>query len=127
MGCISQDPHIPGLYNIIWDRISHCTGVNYIRQGCTMCIWKISCSIWASKNDCRGCRWTFSGMFKNTLQDTLLIPVHAVSRVQYKAIINEWFYKFLNKVHKIKSADKGRPHQCFKGVFLHCMLGMKSQ
>ena len=33
----------------------------------------------------------FSGMFNNTFQDTLLIPVHAVARVNHKAIRNEVF------------------------------------
>ena len=43
-------------------------------------------------------------MFKKTFQETLLIPVHEVARVSLKAIINEGFYRYLNKVHKINSA-----------------------
>ena len=31
---------------------------------------------------------TFSGMFKNNFHETLLIPAHAVARVNDKSIIN---------------------------------------
>ena len=59
----------------------------------------------------------FPGMFKKTFQETLLIPVHEVERGKYKAIINEGFHRYLNKVQKIKSADKVRLHQWLQGVF----------
>ena len=44
----------------------------------------------------------FSGMFKKNLQETLLIPVHAVERVKHKEIIKEGFRNYLNKTLKIK-------------------------
>ena len=43
----------------------------------------------------------FSGMFKKTFQETLLIPVHSFSRGNHKAIINVGFHRYLNKVQKI--------------------------
>ena len=59
----------------------------------------------------------FSGMFKKTFQENLLIPVHAVTRVNHKAIINEGFHRYLNKVQKINSSDKGSLHQWVQGIF----------
>ena len=59
----------------------------------------------------------FAVAFKNTFQVTLLIPVHAVSIVNHKAIRNEGFRRYLDKVHNINSADKGSLHQRLKGVF----------
>ena len=56
-------------------------------------------------------------MFKKTFQEKLLTLLHAVKRGNYKAIINEGLCWYLNKVHKIISADKGSLHQWFKGVF----------
>ena len=58
----------------------------------------------------------FPGMFKKTFQETLLIPVHAVARLYHKAIINKLFHRYLNKVQKINSADKGSLHQWLQGV-----------
>ena len=87
-GCILQDPHMNGFYDRIWAKSIHWAEENYIIPGRTMGFWGIICSIWASKNDCCGYRWTFSGMFRKTFQETLLIPVRAVSRVNHKAIIN---------------------------------------
>ena len=52
----------------------------------------------------------FSGMFKKNFQETLLIPVHAVTRVNHKKIINEGFNRYLKKLHKINSADNGSLH-----------------
>ena len=49
--------------------------------------------------------------FKKTLQETILIPVHAVARGNHKANINENFDMYLNKVQKINSADKVNLHQ----------------
>ena len=43
----------------------------------------------------------FSGMSNKTFQYTLLIPVHAVTRCKHKAIINEGFHRYLQKVQKI--------------------------
>ena len=43
----------------------------------------------------------FSGMFKMTFQETLIIPVHAAERGNHKEIINERFHRYLNKVQKI--------------------------
>ena len=56
-------------------------------------------------------------MSRNTLQETLLIPVHAFARENHKAIINEGFHRFLNKVQNINSSDKGSFHQWLKSVF----------
>ena len=58
----------------------------------------------------------FSGMFKKTFQKTLTIPVHAATRVNHKAIINEGFYSYLKKVQKINSTDKESLHQWLQGV-----------
>ena len=59
----------------------------------------------------------FSGVFKKTFQETLIIPVHVVSRGNHKAIINEGFHGYLKKLNKINSAGKGRLHQRLQGVF----------
>ena len=56
-------------------------------------------------------------MSKKTFQETFLIPVHAFSRGNHKAIINEGFHRYLNKIQKINSAYKVRLHQLFQGVF----------
>ena len=58
----------------------------------------------------------FSGMFKDTFQDTLLILVHAVSRGNHKAIRNECFRRCLKKLQKINPVYKGRLHQWLPGV-----------
>ena len=58
-----------------------------------------------------------AGMFKKTFQETLLILVHEVARVNHKTIINEGFHRYLNKVQKINSVDKGSLHQWLQGVF----------
>ena len=92
-----------------------------------MGFWKLLCSIWAFKKHCRGFRWNFSGMPKKTFQEALLIPVHAVTKGNHKAIINEGFHHYLNKVQNIKLADKGTLQKWLQGVFFHCMLEMKSQ
>ena len=52
----------------------------------------------------------YSGMFKKNFQETLLIPVHSVSRGNHKEIINEGFNMYLNKVQKINSADNVSLH-----------------
>ena len=108
---ISKYPHMPGLYERIWASRIYWNERNYIRLDRTMGFWKLFCSVWASKNDCCGCRWTFSGIFKKTFQETLLMPVHAVTRRNHKKIINEVFHRYLIKVQKIKSEDKGSLHQ----------------
>ena len=58
----------------------------------------------------------FSGMFKKTFQDTLLIPVHAVARRNHKEIIKNGFHRYLKKLQKINSTDKGSHHQWLQGV-----------
>ena len=58
----------------------------------------------------------FSGMLRRTLQETLIIPVHAVARGNQEAIINEGFHRYLNKVQKINWSDKGSLHQWLQGV-----------
>ena len=57
-----------------------------------------------------------AGIFRNAFQETLLILVHAVSRGNHKAIINEGFCSYLNKLKKINSADKVILHQWLQGV-----------
>ena len=42
----------------------------------------------------------FAGMFKNTFQETLLIPVHTVPRGKHKAIKNEGFNMYLNRYRR---------------------------
>ena len=59
----------------------------------------------------------FSGMFKKNSQMILLIPVHAVTRINHKAIINERFYCYFNKVHNINSVYKVSLRQWLQGVF----------
>ena len=46
----------------------------------------------------------------------MLIPVNAVTRGNHKSIKNEGFHRYLNKVHKINSADKGSLNQWLQGV-----------
>ena len=82
-----------------------------------MGFWKLICSIWAYKNGCRGFRCNFSGMFKNTFQETLLIPVHAGARDNHKSIRNEGFCCYLNKANKINSAEKVSLRHWLQGVF----------
>ena len=57
-------------------------------------------------------------MFKKTVQDTLLIPVHSVAMFNHKVIINEVFHSYLNKVQKINSPDKVSLHQWLQGVLV---------
>ena len=58
----------------------------------------------------------FTGMSKETFQETLIIAVHAVARGNHKENINEGFNRYFNKVHKINSADKGNLQQRLQGV-----------
>ena len=116
-GCISQDTHMHGLYYRNWDRSIYWNEKKYIKPGRTMKFWKLLYSFCASKNDCCGCRWTFSGMFKKIFQETLLIPVHAVERGNHKTIRNEVFHRYSNNLQKIKWAEKGSLHQWLQGVF----------
>ena len=44
----------------------------------------------------------FGGIFKNNFQDTLLIPVHSVARVNHRLIRKKGFHCYLNKFHNIK-------------------------
>ena len=92
-----------GLYDRIWSRSIHWDEVNYIRPVQTLGFWKLPCSVLDSKNDCCGCGWGFSGMFRNNFQEILLILVYVFSRVNHKATINEGFCRYLNKVQKINS------------------------
>ena len=55
-------------------------------------------------------------MLKNTFQENLLIPVHSVARGNQKAIINEGFHSYLNKIQKINSEYKGSLHKWLQGV-----------
>ena len=55
-------------------------------------------------------------ILKKTFQETLLIAVHAVARGNHKAIINEGFHRYLNKVQKINLAEKVILHQWLQGV-----------
>ena len=58
----------------------------------------------------------FSGIFKKTIHNTLLIPVHVVTWVNNKKIMNEGFHCYLNKLPKINSAEKGSLHQWLQGI-----------
>ena len=60
----------------------------------------------------------FSGMLKKTFQETLLIPLHLVSRGNNKEIINEGFHMCLNKLQKINSTDNVSLHLWLQGVFI---------
>ena len=55
----------------------------------------------------------FSGIFRKTFQETLLIPLHAVSRGKHNAIRNEGFHRYLKRLQKINPAYKGGLHQFF--------------
>ena len=44
-------------------------------------------------------------MFKITFQETLLVSLHAVVRINHRVIINEGFHWYLNKVQKKYSAN----------------------
>ena len=59
----------------------------------------------------------FSGMFKKTFQDTMIIPVHSVERSNHKETWNKLFYVYLNKVQKKKSSNKWILHQFLQGFF----------
>jgi len=48
----------------------------------------------------------FAGMFVQLFQ-LLGVPVEAVSRENHKAIRNERFHRYLNKVQRINTADTG--------------------
>ena len=95
---ISQDPHMPVLYDRILDRSRYWTEINYIRPGCTMGFWKLLFFHLVFQQWLLWTQMDFSGTFKKTFQKTLLIPVHAVARVDHKSIRNEGFCRYLNKV-----------------------------
>ena len=40
----------------------------------------------------------FSGMYKKTSQETLLIPDNEVARGNHKTVINEGFHRYLKEV-----------------------------
>ena len=54
----------------------------------------------------------FLGCQTKPSQETLLISVHEFERGNNNAIINEVFYRYVDKARRINSADKGRLHQC---------------
>ena len=108
---------MPGLYDIIGDRISYWAEGNYIRTGRTMGFLNFFVSFGIPKIIVVDADRLFSGMFNKTFQHTLLIPVHDVARVNDKAIINRGFLKYFNKLQKINSSYKVSLHQWFQGVF----------
>ncbi len=59
---------------------------------------------------------TFAGVFKE-LFARLLIPVQAVGKGNHKAVRNEMFHRYLNKVEKINTANTGTQQQWLQGVF----------
>ena len=63
-----------------------------------------------------------AGGFKKNFQDTLLILVHVVARGNHKAIRNEGFRRYLNKVQKINSDDNGILHQFLQGLSFSLLL-----
>ena len=58
----------------------------------------------------------FSGMFRNNIQETLLIPLHSFARGNHKSIMHELFHRYLKKVQKIYSEENGSLHQWLQGV-----------
>ena len=88
-----------GLNQITSDQVTGCAFGNFFFY------------IWDYKNDCRVWRWNFYGMTKKTFQWTIIIPVYAVERGNHKAIRNEGFHIYLNKLKKIKSSDKSSLQQ----------------
>ena len=69
----------------------------------------------------------FAVIFNKAFQDILLIPVHAVASRNHKAIIKEGFHRYLNKVKKINSEDKGSLNQWLKGILLRLYAWNKGQ
>lgn len=57
----------------------------------------------------------FAGVFKQLFQ-LLMIPIHQVSRENHKAIRNERFHRYLNKVQRINTADTGSLFRWKQGV-----------
>lgn len=57
----------------------------------------------------------FAGVFLETFR-LLRIPVQAVSRENHKAIRNENFHRYLNKVERINTADTGTQWRWKQGV-----------
>ena len=82
-----------------------------------MVFWKFLCPIWFSKYDCCGRRWTFFWYFQENFQKTLLLPIHAVARVNQTEIRNEGFDRYLKNPQKINSEYKGSLHQWVQGLF----------
>ena len=66
----------------------------------------------------------FAGRFKRIFQYNLLIPVHAFSMVNKKAIRNGLFHWYLNKLQKTNSAEKVSLNQWPQGSFLPFVIGM---
>ena len=58
----------------------------------------------------------FAGFFKSVFTQ-MLIPVIAVSRGNHKAVRNERFHRYLNKVQTINTADSGSLHRWVQGIF----------
>ena len=69
---------------------------------------------------------TFSGMTKITIQKTLRILVHKVSKGNHKGVINEGFHSYFNKAQKINSAEKVSIKQWLQGVFFTVFLECRS-
>ena len=57
----------------------------------------------------------FAGVFKG-LFELLLVPVDPVSRGNHKAVRNERFHRYLNKVQRINTADTGNLFRWKQGV-----------
>jgi hypothetical protein len=57
----------------------------------------------------------FAGVFKQ-LFSLLMIPIHQVARENHKAIRNERFHRYLNKVQRINTADTGSLFRWKQGV-----------
>ena len=90
---ILKDYNMPGMYDSIWDRSSQWTEANYTIPGCTMGFWKKICSFWSSKTIfVMYADGPVAVIFKETFQETLLIPIHAVERGNQKVVINEGFH-----------------------------------
>ena len=100
LGCIKKYSDMFLLYDLVWVIGSQYTGVNHIIICRNMGLFKLLCSIWNIKNDLCGCRSNFSGMFKNSFQETLHFLVHAFSGINHKAFRNKGFIENLNKIQK---------------------------
>ena len=58
----------------------------------------------------------FPRVFRNTFQEILIKPVHALARGNHKSIKNQWFHNYFNNFYIIKSAYKVIIHHILRGL-----------